>query len=151
MNSSNLSWIALAIAAGIGIPVMARLNATLAQSVGSTGWAALLLFGVAFAGTALFLAATRQPFPAGWGSAHLPTFGAGLLVTFYLLSVTFLIPRIGVAPTILAVVTGQILASLAIDHFGLLQNVMRPLDLVRATGIALMLIGLALALRPAST
>lgn len=147
MSSSNFSWIALAIAAGIGIPVMARLNATLAQSVGSVGWAALLLFGVAFAGTALFLAATCQALPVGWGSAHPLTFVAGLLVTFYLLSVTLLIPRIGVAPTILAVVTGQIVASLAIDHFGLFQNVMRPLDLPRACGIALMLIGLILALR----
>lgn len=146
MNAS--SYIALALAAGIGIPVMARLNASLGLAIASTGWAALLLFFVALCGVALTLAATREPMPSNWLGATPASYGAGLLVAFYLLAVTFLIPRLGVGPTILTVVTGQILAAAAIDHFGWLGGVPRPLGNLRVAGLAAMFAGLVLFMRP---
>jgi uncharacterized membrane protein YdcZ (DUF606 family) len=56
-------------------------------------------------------------------------------------------PRLGVGTAIALVVTGQVMAALAIDHFGLLRSLTFPLTPVRALGAALMVIGVFLALR----
>jgi bacterial/archaeal transporter family-2 protein len=150
MNSTSLSYAVLALLAGVGIPTMARLNASLGQAVDSPAWSALLLFGVAFVGTALFLVLTRQAFPTGWGTAARYTYLGGLLVAFYVLSITFLIPRFGMVPSILAVLVGQIVATAGIEHFGLLGNAQRPIDLIRAVGIIIMFSGLVIVIRPTS-
>jgi uncharacterized membrane protein YdcZ (DUF606 family) len=52
MNGTNFYYAALALLAGIGIPILARLNTSVSQAIGNTGWAALILFSVGFAGTA---------------------------------------------------------------------------------------------------
>jgi uncharacterized membrane protein YdcZ (DUF606 family) len=44
-------------------------------------------------------------------------------------------------------VTGQIVAALTIDHFGLLRSPVFPLTPVRAIGAGLMAVGVFLALR----
>ena len=44
---------------------------------------------------------------------------AGFVVAFYVLSATVLAGKIGVANFILMAVTGQIMSSMIIDHFGL--------------------------------
>jgi transporter family-2 protein len=68
-------------------------------------------------------------------------FLAGLLVAFYVLSVTWIAPRFGVGNAVFFVLLGQLISAAAIDHFGLFGARISPLTLTRATGIAVMAIG----------
>jgi IS5 family transposase len=61
---------------------------------------------------------------------------AGLIVSFYVFSVTLLVPRIRVAATILFAVSAQVVTSALIDQFGLLGMQVRTASSVRALGIA---------------
>ena len=71
----------------------------------------------------------------------------GFIVAFYVLTITFLAPRLGVGTAISLIVTGQIAAALTIDHFGLLRSPVFTLTPARLVGAALMAAGVFLALR----
>lgn len=136
---------AIMIAAGIGIPILAALNAQLGARMGAPQAATVILFGVALLaavgalvlgpGPGALMRAAGQP----W---HL--FLAGLFVAFYVLSITFVAPRFGVGNAVFCVLLGQMLAASVIDHFGLMGAMVRPIDLARGCGIALMAAGLVL-------
>ena len=131
------------LAAGIGIPVLAALNAQLGNRIGSPAAAATVLFIVALCFTTVTMlftngAAALASVPAQ--PKHLLL--AGFFVAFYVLSVTWIAPRFGVGNAVFCVLLGQIMAASAIDHFGLFGAVIRPLSLMRASGIGLMALGL---------
>lgn len=56
----------------------------------------------------------------------------------YMLAIVFAIPRVGTAAATVAVISGQLLMSLMIDHFGWLNNARLPLDSSRLVAIALL-------------
>lgn len=133
--------------AGIGIPLLAALNAALGRHIGSPAAAATVLFIVAF-GVAVIV--TLMTGIEGFGklaSAPKHLFAAGLFVAFYVLSVTWIAPKIGVGNAIFLVLLGQMVSAAVIDHFGLFGAQVRPLNLLRAGGLALMVLGLTLAQR----
>ncbi|WP_343081226.1 DMT family transporter [Ostreiculturibacter nitratireducens] len=136
------------LAAGIGIPVLAALNAQLGGRLGSPAAAATILFVVAFVGAATVLFATGRPAAL----AALPgqpkhLFLAGLLVAFYVLSITWVAPRFGVGNAVFFVLLGQLISAAAIDHFGLMGAMVKPLTLSRGGGILLMAAGVLLTQR----
>ncbi len=129
------------LAAGIGIPVLAALNAALGQRIGSPAVAAFCLFLVALAGTALVVAATGIGAVRQLAAQPRHLFLAGLFVAFYVLSITWIAPRFGVGNAVFFVLLGQLVAAAAIDHFGLFGARISPLSPQRAVGIALMAAG----------
>lgn len=56
----------------------------------------------------------------------------------YMLAIVFAIPRVGAAAATVAVISGQLLMSLMIDHFGWLNNTHLPLDTPRLVAIGLL-------------
>jgi transporter family-2 protein len=127
--------------AGIGIPTLAAMNAALGRHVGSPAAAATVLFVVAFV-TALVVAVTTGPHSwARFASAPKHLFLAGALIAFYVLSITFIAPHFGIGNAVFFVLLGQLISAAAIDHFGLFGAQVSPLGLVRASGIALMAVG----------
>jgi bacterial/archaeal transporter family-2 protein len=149
MTTTPLLWL-LALVAGALIPVQAAANAALSKSIhNNVPFAAMILFIVAGVATALVLIIAGVPVPklAELGRAPWWSYLGGAIVAFYVFTITFLAPRIGIGPAISLVVTGQILAALTIDHFGLLWSLVFPLTPVRAAGAVLMIAGAFLALR----
>ncbi|MFZ8458435.1 DMT family transporter, partial [Staphylococcus aureus] len=71
-------------------------------------------------------------------------FAGGLIVGFYVLSITVLAPAFGVGNAILFVMVAQIFTSAAIDHFALFGAALRPVSLLRALGLVVLLVGLAI-------
>jgi bacterial/archaeal transporter family-2 protein len=140
----NAIW---AFAAGALIPVMGSLNAGLSRSLGSATVAAVVLFAVALSATLVVFLASRDGLPTAAGIANAPalTFAGGLIVAFYVLSVTVLVPRFGVGNTILFAMTAQIVTSAVIDHAGLFGAPVRPVNAMRVAGLGLMICGLILA------
>lgn len=130
------------LAAGIGIPVLAALNAALGQRLGSPLAAGVILFVVAFfCALIVTLLTGHLPRIAGMTSAPKHLFLAGCLVAFYVLSITWAAPKFGVGNAVFFVLLGQLFSAAAIDHFGLFGAQISPLTLARTTGIGLMAAG----------
>lgn len=143
--TDTLRFALIMLAAGVGIPVLAALNAQLGGRIGSPAAAAAVLFcvalGVAVAvailtgGTGALGALPQQP-------AHL--FLGGVLIAFYVLSITWVAPRFGIGNAIVCVLLGQMAAATAIDHWGLFGAAVRPLTALRGAGVGLMALGVLL-------
>lgn len=129
--------------AGIGIPVLAALNGALGRYIGSPA-AATVLFVVAFF-CALLVALVAGP----QGFTRIPhapkhLFLAGTLVAFYVLSITWIGPIIGIGNAVFLVLVGQMISATVIDHFGLFGAPVTPLSITRAGGLLAMAAGLAM-------
>ncbi|MCM2563833.1 DMT family transporter [Lutimaribacter sp. EGI FJ00015] len=135
------------LAAGIGIPVLAALNAQLGARLGSPVAAAVVLFCVALLTSLVVLVLTGPRPILALASAPRHLMLAGLLVAFYILSITFIAPHFGVGNAVFFVLLGQLLSAALIDHFGLFGARVSPVSLTRAGGIALMAAGVFLTQR----
>jgi transporter family-2 protein len=141
MKATYLAW---ALASGAFIPVMAIVNARLGRSLGEPLHASVVLLCVGLL-VAVICAATltrRLPDPGGFGSARPMDYLGGFVVAFYVVSATLLAPRMGVGNFIVCAVSAQILSAMVIDHFGLFGAEVRPVTLLRAVGIFLLLTGI---------
>lgn len=147
ISPDTLRYATVMLAAGIGIPVLAALNAQLGTRLGSPAAAATCLFVVAFLSTGLVLLITGPQAIAAAAAAPKHLFFAGILVAFYVLSITWIAPRFGVGNAVFFVLLGQLISAAAIDHFGLMGARVAPLTLSRAAGITLMAAGVLLTQR----
>jgi transporter family-2 protein len=143
---STVSFALWAFAAGALIPLMAILNAGLARAVDGPIQAAVILFATGLLATLLIAAAAavRVPEFAAIGRIAPIQYAGGLIVAFYVLSITFLAPRFGVGNAILFAVTAQLFSSAAIDHFALAGAAPRPLSTARMAGLAIVIVGVVL-------
>lgn len=147
MNNAYNAMTGVMFLAGVGIPVMAALSSALGERLGPAP-AAVSLFAVALTCALAAMLASRMP---DWGTiAGSPfyLFTGGVFVAFYVLSITMLAPRIGVATAILFVLLGQLVMAATIDHFGWLGAVKVPMSGVRLCGLALVALGVLLARKP---
>ncbi|WP_425078627.1 DMT family transporter [Ruegeria denitrificans] len=138
-------YAAIMLAAGFGIPILAALNAALGKVIGSPTSAAVVLFAIAFVASALVMA-LFPGFAALSKIANAPKhlLLAGVLIAFYVLSITHVAPHFGVGNAVFFVLLGQLISAAAIDHFGLFGAQVEPLTLMRMGGIAVMAIGVAI-------
>ena len=60
--------------------------------------------------------------------------------TVYIVASILLLPRLGATTVVALLVAGQMLASIAFDHYGLFGLAQRPIDLSRAIGAVLLII-----------
>ena len=143
----NHLYAAIMLLAGIGIPLLAALNAALGQRMGSAPADAVILFCVALCVALLAAILTGPAALARAAGAPPHLFLAGTLVAFYVLSVTAIAPRFGVGNAVFFVLIGQLISAAIIDHFGLFGAPQKPLSLARAGGLALMASGVVLTQR----
>jgi len=131
------------LVAGIGIPILAALNANLGQRLGSPASAALVLFVVAFL-TALVAVIVFGGKFTGLMAAPKYLFVAGSLIAFYVLAITWIAPTFGVGNAVFFVLLGQLISAALIDHFGLFGANVTPVTLTRFIGIVVMATGVFL-------
>ena len=149
MNVSPLTILSLImVLAGIGIPIMAALNGGLGVRLGNPVQAATLLFAMALAISLLALLVQPKPIVFNLGVVPLQYLLGGLFVALYVLSVTFIVPKIGVGNAIVLVLLGQMMASAMIDHFGWLNVPQTSLSTKRLIGLIVIAIGVVLMRRP---
>lgn len=149
MIPTNAWHLVLAVAIGALLPMEALMNARLGQATRGPLFAALVTCLVGAATLAMMMALVRPAASTSNAAGTLPLwvwFG-GLLGATYLASATMLVPRLGAAALICLVVFGQLLASLLLDHFGVL-NTPRPADALRLTGAVLVAGGALLVVQP---
>lgn len=140
-TSEMTQYALIMLAAGVGIPVLAALNARLGQFLGAPGAACVVLFAVAFVAAIAFylLVGPKTLTQVVVAPKHLLL--GGILVAFYVLSITHVAPHFGVGNAVFFVLLGQLLSAAAIDHFGLFGAQVSPLTWMRALGISVMAAG----------
>jgi transporter family-2 protein len=138
--------ITLAVGAGISLVVQQALNTNLRMALGSAVWSGFTSYLVGTICMALFAIATREPVPVAQVTAKVPfwAWSGGLFGAVFIGLAILLIPQIGAATFFTLLVTGQMLASLCLDHFGLLGVPVHPVSPVRFAGAACLIVGVVL-------
>ncbi|WP_185969165.1 DMT family transporter [Aliiglaciecola sp. M165] len=137
------SWLfILMLFAGVGIPIMAALNAGLGEHINNPIAAVTLLATVALVSSITILVVAGKPID--WKqfiSAPPLFFVAGILFVFYIGSITHSAPKIGLGNAVLMVLIGQLVCSVIIDHYGLLGVQQLSITLRRLAGLGSLAIG----------
>ena len=137
----------LMLVAGLGIPVMAALNGELGGKLQSTGLAAAVLFLVGlFIAIAYLVTIEGVPSKLYVSCAPWYYYLGGFFVMFYILSITWVVPRFGVANAVSFVLLGQLIAMSIIDHFGFVGTQQYALTSKRIIGLSLMVAGVFMVL-----
>ena len=136
-----LAGSALAVQVGINNGLKERLEQPLVAAIVSFGTGTLVLIAYWFASR------SELPSAARWqGGPWWIWLGGSLGAVYLLLTVTFS-RQIGAAGWLGVVVTGQILTSVILDHFGLLGFEQHSISWQRVGGVMLLLTGAAVVLR----
>jgi bacterial/archaeal transporter family-2 protein len=143
---SALLPVVLALAAGVSVVIQQVLNANLREALQSGAWSGFLSYAVGLACMALLVLAFRDPIPAATLATRIPwwAWSGGAFGAIFIGLGIFLVPQIGAATFIALVITGQMFASVAFDHFGWLGLAQRPIDTARLIGVALLIGGVVL-------
>ena len=132
----------LGVIAGGLIAIQSVLNSILGQRVGSFG-SVLVLTAI----SALVLVLLILVFPSTSDLGNLPGLSdwhlylGGMLGVLILAAPILLVPRIGTTSTLLAIVLGQSIFALVIDHFDLFASPRIEVNPARGLGVLLVVAG----------
>jgi transporter family-2 protein len=141
----TIAFLLLAVAAGSALPFQAGINARLATFVGGPIRASAISFAV---GTVvlviLALIATRGVVSTG-RLGSVPWWGwlGGAVGAGYVASTVAAAPRLGALNLFAAVIFGQLLCSVVLDHYGVLYRE-QSLSAGRIAGVVLLGVGVAM-------
>jgi bacterial/archaeal transporter family-2 protein len=129
----------LAVGAGVSVLTQQVLNANLRAELGSAAWSGFVSYVLGVVCMLVLAAALRDPVPSGAIIARVPwwAWSGGIFGAIFIGLAIFLIPKLGIA----LLVTGQMMAALAFDHYGWLGIPQRSIDLPRVIGVALLVGG----------
>ncbi len=147
----GVTWLLLlfAFVAGVALPMQFSINAVLRGFVGGPAVAATISFFGGMLALIVVALVLRESWPLGEAVARAPGWAwvGGLLGALYVLATIVVIPRLGAATTVGLILAGQVLASIVIDHFGLIRVPVHELNIPRLAGAVLIVIGVALVQR----
>lgn len=142
------AFVIAAIVIGTMMPLQAGLNAELTRTLKHPYLGAFISLT-----TGAILVAVMILFNGGFSELkrlsetppHL--FLGGVLGAIFVGSSLFLIPKMGATAMIGAFITGQLLGSVLIDHFGLLGLTPQPVNFTKISGVILLFAGLLLVVK----
>lgn len=142
----SLLLIVFAVVVGALPPTQAGINAQLAKSLGHPLLAASVSFTIGSLVLLLYTFVFHTPWPVLSRTMQIPWYLwiGGLLGAIYLTAMIILAPLLGAATMVGLVVAGQMLASITLDHFGLVGFPVHPLSFWRAIGAIFLISGVAL-------
>ena len=141
--SSTTLFILMAILAGISVPTQAGINAQLGLWTRSPVLASTISFAVGTLTLVLYSLAARIPLPTLAAAGNHPwwVWFGGMLGAFFVTATIILVPKLGATSMVALILAGQMLASLLLDHFGLLGYPLHPINLGRIAGVVLVCAG----------
>ena len=139
-------YLMFAFAAGVALPVQFGINAQLANWLDSPVRAAFVSFltwTIVLAGAA---ALVFKPLPSLSRLGHAPwwVWVGGAFGAFYVAGSIVAAPRLGAATLVAAIVAGQSLASVVVDHFGWVGFEPKHVSAGRLAGVVLVGAGVVL-------
>ena len=144
--SSVIPYIVLAIAAGFCLPTQAGINSRLNLWAQSPVLAAAISFGVGTAVLIVYAIILRIPIPSVSSVKQYPwwMWSGGFLGAFLVAATVVLAPRLGAVSMIALIVSGQMFASVMLDHYGLIGYTIHPINAWRVCGMLLLVVGVIL-------
>ncbi|MGI9071782.1 MAG: DMT family transporter [Bryobacteraceae bacterium] len=143
-----MSWLAslVALIAGALITCQVGSNSQLKKSLGQPLPALLVNYVLGIAAVSLYTFLRHVPVPQMGKALQTPWWGwfGGLFGAVYGLAAIILASRLGAATLTAIVVTGQLVCSVILDHFGWLSFDVHPASWGRIAGCVFMVIGLTL-------
>ena len=142
----NSFYLVVALATGAAIAVQSLSNSRLRLALGTPVWAAIAQFIVGFLALVAVAIVMRDPVPATGGLSRMPWWGwiGGAIGSLFIVVTIVLTPRLGTALTLATITVGQLIAALALDHYGWLGAPVVRLSMPRVLGAAFLLAGIAL-------
>ena len=139
-------YLLLAILAGLLLPVQAGVNSQLRLSIGHPILAATVSFLVGSLALAVLTVLSRIGLPSTGVARAIPWWHwvGGLLGALYVFSVIIVTPRLGAATMVATIVAVQMIASLVVDHYGVIGYQQHAINLWRIAGAALVIVGVVL-------
>jgi bacterial/archaeal transporter family-2 protein len=144
--NSVLLIILIGLVGGIAVGLQSPLASIMTQRLGMFESIFIVHIGGAIASLLplLFFAGGKL---SQWRTVPWYALIAGVCGLFVVGAVTYMIPRIGVAPSIVTIVAGQILVSALLDHFGWLGAEVHPIDASRLLGLLVVFVGVWLTVK----
>ncbi|WP_424630770.1 DMT family transporter [Bradyrhizobium sp. SYSU BS000235] len=144
--SNSLMLMVLAVVSGASIVLQQALNANLRMLLNSAAWSGFMSYFVGLLCMIVLAIALRDPIPSMSVAARVPwwAWSGGLFGAIFIGLAVVLVPKLGAATFFALLITGQLVASVAFDHFGLLGLAQRSVDLPRIIGVALLIGGVLL-------
>lgn len=136
-------WIILVIIAGGLVSVQGGVNSQLGKFLNQPLQAALISFLVGIAGVSIAIIAMNTGLPKLSTIMATPKylFFGGLCGAVFITLSIIVIPKIGVANFLVAVICGEMIMSLIIDHYGWFDVPIEPVSISRFVGVLLVLAG----------
>lgn len=136
----------MAFVAGLLAVVQVAMNAQLRASFGHALVASVFNFAVGLASLVGVVLLLRLPLPGVQQLSTTPTWAlfGGMLGAAFVAILAYTSRDLGALFSIALVVAGQMVASIVVDHYGLLGFPVRPFSYAKLCGCAMFLIGLVL-------
>ncbi|MDR7125681.1 DMT family transporter [Pseudotabrizicola sp. 4114] len=129
---------------GVAIAVQAPLNGALGRTLGAALPAAAVSFAVGFVALiVLSFATVGNPF-GRLGAVPLWQWGGGLVGAYYVWSVIWGVPTLGVVTAMAALILGQMAGALMLDAVGAFGVPVQPVSLTRILAVMMVAGGLVL-------
>ena len=141
-----LGQILLAMLVGLATSYQPGANAKFAAATSSPIYGGVINFGIGFGAVCLVALFLRVPAPSAAKLAALPwwAWSGGFLGAFFVCMAIILVGRMGTASYFAAMIAGQFIGSMIIDHFGHVGLPVHPFSWGRAGGLVLMAAGIVL-------
>ena len=142
MMSDKVSLFLMSVGLGVVIAVHLAMNARAGEVLGSprTGNTIFWVVG-AVTGLAIWLGSGEWNALTKVVNVPAGLWLAGVMGASLVLGISYAMPRLGVGPTTVALLLGQLCAGVVMSHFGWLSNEAIPLSVMKLTGIGAMVAG----------
>jgi transporter family-2 protein len=145
MNSIVLV-ILVALAGGVAVALQSPLASMLSQRLGILESIFIVHMGGALL-TLIPLVLIGGGRLGQWRSAPWYALCAGFLGVVVIAAVSYTIPRVGVAASVITIVAGQLAVSTFLDQYGLLGTEIRPVGPTRILGLVVVMLGVWLTVK----
>jgi transporter family-2 protein len=127
----------------------APMNGQLYASLGNRWLASAVSFALVFVCFACLFAVLPRPLPTSAGIEAMPWWApvGGVVGAVQVYAGLTLVTKVGAGPFMGLTVTAALIASIVIDHFGLLRMPVHPMNALRLIGALLLVAGIALVAR----
>lgn len=138
--------ILIGLLGGIAVGIQAPMSSIISQRLGVLESVFIIHMGGAIAALIPLLYYGGGKL-SQWRSVPWYALCAGVFGLVVIFSMSYMIPRIGVATALIILLAGQLFIGTMLDHFGLLGAAVRPLDLTRVFGLTVVLLGVWLSVK----
>jgi len=138
--------ILIGLAGGIAVGLQSPLSSMISQRLGVMESVFIIHLGGALAALIPLLIYGGGKL-GNWRTVPWYALCAGAFGLVVIFSMSYMIPRVGIATSLIILLSGQLLIGTVLDYFGLLGAVQRPIELMRIVGLAVVFLGVWLSVK----